>query len=46
MTADPDARLDAVYLLGALEPDERLAYEAHLAVCLPCQAGLAETGPA
>ncbi len=31
MTADPFARLDAVYLLGALAADERLAYEAHLA---------------
>jgi hypothetical protein len=25
MTADPYARLDAVYLLGALDADERLA---------------------
>ena len=30
MTADPSARLDAAYLLGALDADERLAYEAHL----------------
>ena len=28
MTADPYARLDAAYLLGALDADERLAYEA------------------
>lgn len=42
MTADPYARLDAAYLLGALDADERLAYEAHLAICRPCRAGLAE----
>jgi anti-sigma factor RsiW len=42
MTADPYARLDAAYLLGALDADERLAYEAHLAICQRCQAGLAE----
>lgn len=33
MTADPYARLDAVYVLGALDADECLAYEAHLATC-------------
>jgi hypothetical protein len=42
MTADPYARLDAAYLLGALDADERLAYEAHLAICQRCRAGLAE----
>jgi hypothetical protein len=42
MTADPYARLDAAYLLGALDADERLAYEAHLATCRRCRAGLAE----
>jgi hypothetical protein len=42
MTADPYARLDAVYLLGALDSDERLAYESHLASCPRCRAGLAE----
>jgi|SRR5215469_9073332 len=42
MTADPYARLDAVYLLGALEADEHLAYGAHLATCQRCQVGLAE----
>ena len=36
MTADPYARLDAAYLLGALDADERLAYEAHLAICRRC----------
>jgi anti-sigma factor RsiW len=29
--ADTYDRLDAAYLLGALDADERLAYEAHLA---------------
>ena len=42
MTADPYARLDAAYLLGALDADERLGYEAHLAICRRCRAGLAE----
>lgn len=42
MTADPYARLDAVYLLGALDADERLAYEAHLAICR--RAGLVAHG--
>ena len=42
MKADPYARLDAAYLLGALDAGERLAYEAHLAVCPRCRAGLAE----
>ena len=41
MTADPYARLDAVYMLGALDADERLAYEAHLAIRRRCRAGLA-----
>jgi anti-sigma factor RsiW len=42
MTADPYARLDAAYLLGALDADERLASEAHLATCRRCRASLAE----
>ncbi len=42
MTADPYARLDAAYLLGALDADERLAFEAHLLTCQRCQASLAE----
>ena len=33
MTAAPCARLDAAWLLGALDADKRLAYEAHLAIC-------------
>jgi Putative zinc-finger len=36
MMADPYARLDAVYLLGALDADERLGYETHLAICRRC----------
>jgi anti-sigma factor RsiW len=42
MTADPYARLDAAYLLGALDAEDHLAYEAHLAICPRCRAGLAE----
>jgi len=42
MTADPYARLDAAYLLGALDADERLSYEAHLATCRRCRTSLAE----
>jgi anti-sigma factor RsiW len=38
MTADLYTRLDAAYLLGALDADERLAYEAHLAICRRCRA--------
>ena len=33
MTADPYARLDAAYLLGALDADERPSYEPHLVTC-------------
>ncbi len=43
MTADTYA-LDAAYLFGALDADERLAYEAHLATCRRCRASLAEAG--
>jgi len=42
MTADPYARLEAAYLLGAPDADERLAYEAHLAICRRCRASIAE----
>jgi putative zinc finger protein len=42
MTADPYARFDAAYLLGALDPDERLSFEAHLLVCQRCRVSLAE----
>jgi len=42
MTADPYALLDAAYLLGALDADESVGYEMHLAICRRCQASLAE----
>ena len=42
MTADSYARLEAAYLLGALEAEERIAYEAHLATCMRCRANLAD----
>jgi hypothetical protein len=42
MTADSYARLDAAYLLGALDADERLVYEAHLATCRRCRVSLAD----
>ena len=32
------AHLDAAYVLGALSPDERLAYERHLTTCASCSA--------
>ena len=34
----PYTRLDTASLLGALDADERLAYEAHLAICRRCRA--------
>jgi hypothetical protein len=42
MTADPYAHLNAAYLVGALDTDERLAFEAHLADCRRCRASLDE----
>jgi anti-sigma factor RsiW len=45
MTADRYARLDAAYLLGALDANESLTYEAHLAICRRCRASLAEISP-
>ncbi|HEY1532297.1 MAG TPA: zf-HC2 domain-containing protein [Galbitalea sp.] len=33
---------DAAYVLGALDSDDRRAYERHLATCPECSAGLAE----
>lgn len=42
MTADTYARLDAAYLFGALDADERLAYEAHLTACGSCRDSLAD----
>jgi anti-sigma factor RsiW len=40
MKADPYTRLDAAFLLGALDANERLVYEAHLAICRRCRADL------
>ena len=34
------AHLDAAYVLGALAPEERLAYERHLATCDSCSASV------
>jgi hypothetical protein len=38
---DPYREWDAAYLLGALSPDERREYEAHLAGCKRCSAEIA-----
>lgn len=50
MSADPtrgglperhaQAQQASAYVLGALEPDERVAFEQHLASCAPCRAQL------
>jgi hypothetical protein len=47
MTAAPYTRLDAAHLLGALDADKRLAYEAHRAICRRCglRSRRDETGP-
>lgn len=37
---------DAAYLLGALEPADRVAYERHLTACPTCQRSIAELGGA
>lgn len=39
---DPFARWDAAYVLGALSPEDRRAYEEHLAGCVGCQQAVAE----
>jgi len=41
-TNDPMAEWDAAYVIGALSPAERRAYEAHLQACARCQASVAE----
>ena len=38
--ADPFAHLDGAYVLGALSSEERARYEAHLAQCPACRAGV------
>jgi len=40
--ADPYGTWDAAYVLGALAPPERRAYEEHLAGCASCQRAVAE----
>ncbi len=39
---DDFAQWDAAYVLGALSPEERRAFETHLASCAACQQGVAE----
>jgi anti-sigma factor RsiW len=39
---DPFELDDGAYVLGALDDDERRAYEAHLETCAPCRARVAE----
>lgn len=41
-TPDPFREWDAAYVLGALEPGDRRAYEAHLATCDACREAVAE----
>lgn len=42
---DEFATWDAAYILGALPPTERRAYEDHLAGCVACRARVAELSP-
>jgi len=42
MSSDPHAQTAAAYALGALGPDQRRAYEAHLASCDACRTELAD----
>jgi hypothetical protein len=42
---DPFVHADAAYVLGALDDDERAAFEAHLATCPDCEARVAEIAP-
>lgn len=43
-TTDPHRYDDAAYVLGALSPDERAAFEVHLATCAECAARVREIG--
>ncbi|HEV2087650.1 MAG TPA: zf-HC2 domain-containing protein, partial [Cryptosporangiaceae bacterium] len=42
MTTCVRAHDGAPYVLGALSPDERLSYEAHLESCAECRASVRE----
>ncbi|MBN6040823.1 anti-sigma factor [Amycolatopsis sp. 195334CR] len=42
MTDDPFASYDAAYVLGALTPEDRYAFEAHLEVCRECARAVRE----
>lgn len=42
MSSDPFVHDDAAYVLNALEPDERAAYEQHLTTCAACRSRLRE----
>jgi len=42
---DQDHLLVGAYVLDALPPDERAAFEAHLRICADCRAEVAELGP-
>lgn len=44
-TPDPFEFDDAAYVLDALEPDERAAFEAHLATCAACRDRVRELRP-
>ncbi|SFB22108.1 Putative zinc-finger [Amycolatopsis marina] len=39
---DPFAEFDAAYLLGALSPEDRAAYEEHLTSCVECSRSVGE----
>ncbi len=42
MSPDPYTHLDAAYVLGALDADERAEFEDHLATCADCRAAVVE----
>jgi anti-sigma factor RsiW len=42
---DHFAEWDAAYLIGALSPADRAAFEEHLETCAECRAGVAELAP-